>query len=177
VFSGRTLVTELTNRGVTAKSAAELVQQHPAETIQLKIEVFDWLVERQDKRVAKSPEGYLVKSIRDDYKAPNGFASKADREQQAEAIRQRQRTDAEKRRRKQEQEARERAERQAIDAHWESLTKEQQAELQARADAQTDPEQLAKETGPLKSLGKTIRRHAYIRQFLRDQGKLPPAEA
>ena len=51
---------------VTRTTAAELVKLHPAETIQAKIEVFDWLVEKQDKRLAKSPAGYLVKSITDD---------------------------------------------------------------------------------------------------------------
>ena len=38
-------------------------RKHPAETIQAKIDVFDWMMEKQDKRLAKSPAGYLVKSI------------------------------------------------------------------------------------------------------------------
>ena len=38
-----------------------------------KLEVFDWLTEKKDKRVAKSPAGYLVKSISEDYAAPKGF--------------------------------------------------------------------------------------------------------
>jgi hypothetical protein len=61
--------------------------------------------------------------------------------------------------------------------HWAALTPKQQAKLQAAADAQADPKQLASETGSLKSLGQTIRRHAYIRQLLQSQGKLPVAEA
>ena len=52
---------------MTKATAAELVQQHPAELIGQKIDVFDWLVYKQDKRLAKSPAGYLVKSIADDY--------------------------------------------------------------------------------------------------------------
>ena len=62
---------------MTKGTAEELVQQHPAEFIQPKIDVFDWLVEKQDKRVAKSPAGYLVKSISDDYAAPKGFVSES----------------------------------------------------------------------------------------------------
>ena len=68
------LVAELVSRGVTRATAAELVRQHPAERIQAKIDVFDWLTEKQDKRIAKSPAGYLVKSIADDYAAPKGFS-------------------------------------------------------------------------------------------------------
>ena len=79
------LVAELVKRGVTRATAAELVQQHPAETIQAKIDVFDWLVEKQDKRVAKSPAGYLVKSIANDYATPKGFASRAERQAREEA--------------------------------------------------------------------------------------------
>jgi hypothetical protein len=160
------LVAELTKRGVTAKSAAELVQQHPAEAIEAKLEVFDWLVEKQDKRVARSPEGYLVKSISDDYRAPKGFVSAAERRERAEARQARERLAAEDRRRRQGQDAREKAERQAVEAYWASLTPEQQAELQAAADAQADPASLAIEHGPLKRMGQMIRRHAYIRQLL-----------
>ena len=108
------------------------MQQHPAETIQVKIEVFDWLMEKQDKRVAKSPAGYLVKSINDDYAAPKGFVSKAERQQREEAQQAKERKAAEERRQTQEAEAREQAERKAITAYWESLTPEQQAELARR---------------------------------------------
>ena len=73
-------MTELVKRGVTKATAADLVQRHPAPLIEAKIEVFDWLVEKQDKRVAKSPAGYLVKSIADDYATPKGFISRAERQ-------------------------------------------------------------------------------------------------
>ena len=46
---------------------------------------------------------------------------------------------AEHRRRQQEEETRERDERKTIAAYWESLTPEQQAELQATADARLIP--------------------------------------
>ena len=70
-------MTELVKRGVTKATAADLVQRHPAPLIEAKIEVFDWLVEKQDKRLAKSPAGYLVKSLADDYATPKGFMSRA----------------------------------------------------------------------------------------------------
>lgn len=170
------LAAELINRGVTKTTALELMQRHPAEFIELKMDVFDWLTEKQDKRVAKSPAGYLVKSIDDDYAVPKGFLSKAGRQQQQEAQQAKERSAAEDRRRKQREGADQQKEKQAILDHWAGLTPEQQATLQAAADAQADPGELARETGPLKSLGQTIRRHDYIRQFLRSQQNVP-AEA
>jgi hypothetical protein len=69
------LVEALKVRGVGAKTAAELVEVHPASRIQTKIEVFDWLLRNEDKRVGKNPAGYLVASIRADYQAPGDFVS------------------------------------------------------------------------------------------------------
>ena len=78
---------ELHARGVTLATAVDLTREYPAERIKAKIEVFDWLVERKDKRVAKSPAGYLVKSIQVDYSPPKGFVSKEEeaRRKQAQA--------------------------------------------------------------------------------------------
>jgi hypothetical protein len=160
------LVTELVSRGVTKGTAEELAHQHPAEFIQLKLDVFDWLVEKQDKRIAQNPAGYLVKSISDDYAAPKGFISKAEQQQRQEARQAKERKIAEDRRRQQEQDGREKAERQAIEAYWASLTPEQQAELDAASLAKADAATVAMETGPLKRMGQTIRRHEYIRQLL-----------
>jgi hypothetical protein len=163
------LVTELTNRGVTKTTATELVQQYPTERIAQKIDVFDYLAEKQDKRIAKSPAGYLVKSIVDDYAAPKGFLSRADREQREQARKAREREAVEKRRQEQEQQERDQAEQKAVAAYWDSLSPEQQAQLQSEADAQADPETLALEKGPLKRLGRQIRRDEYIRQLLKSR--------
>jgi len=69
------LVEALKARGVTAKTAAGLVEAHPTSRIQTKIEVFDWLLRNEDKRVGKNPAGYLVASIRADYQAPSNFVA------------------------------------------------------------------------------------------------------
>ena len=68
------LVDVLRARGITAKMAAELVKTHPPARVRTKVEVFDWLIKNQDKRVGKNPAGYLVASIRSDYEAPGDFA-------------------------------------------------------------------------------------------------------
>jgi len=160
------LAAELVARGVTAKVAAELVERHPAETIQAKIEVFDWLAQKRDKRVAKSPAGYLVKSIADDYATPKGFVSLAQRQADAEAERAKEHQAAEDRRRRQAEDARDQAIRKSVNAYWEALTPQQQAELDAVIDAQADAGTLANEQGPLQGTFLRMRRHAYIRQLL-----------
>ena len=60
-------------RGITSKTAQELVETHSAGRIRTKIEVFDWLLRNEDKRVGKNPAGYLVASIRSDYQIPGDF--------------------------------------------------------------------------------------------------------
>jgi hypothetical protein len=134
------LVAELVNRGVTRTTAADLVRQYPAERIEAKLEVFDWLVEKQDKRVARSPAGYLVKSITDDYAAPKGFVPKAERQRREEARQAQEREKAEQRRRQREQEARDRALLEEVDAYLKRLTPAERKALEAEALAQADPE-------------------------------------
>ena len=67
------LIEALKVRGVTRKTAQELVDSHPPARIRTKMEVFDWLLRNADKRVGKNPAGYLVVSIRSDYQAPGDF--------------------------------------------------------------------------------------------------------
>jgi len=134
------LIGKLTVRGVTAKPAAELVRLHPAETIQAKVEVFDWLKEQNDRRIAKNPAGYLVKSITDDYAVPEGFLPRVERDRQAELTRQKRQGETEDRLRKQQEAAQEAVDRKAVDAHLKQLDAAQRAELEARALAATSPE-------------------------------------
>jgi hypothetical protein len=70
------LVEALKARGVTAKTAQELVEAHPPGRIRTKLEVFDWLVRNADRRVGKNPAGYLVASIRSDYRAPGDYPTR-----------------------------------------------------------------------------------------------------
>ena len=67
------LLEALKARGITARTAAELVASHTAVRVQTKIDVFDWLLKNEDKRVGKNPAGYLVASIRADYQPPGDF--------------------------------------------------------------------------------------------------------
>jgi plasmid replication initiation protein len=134
------LVTELIDRGVTAKTAAALIEQHPVELIEQQIDLFDWLISRQDKRLEKSPAGYLVKSIVDGYAVPKGYVSRAERQKREEAKQARERQAAEERRQKQQAEAREQAERDTVEAYIKQLTPAERAEHEAEALAQSSEE-------------------------------------
>lgn len=130
------LAAELARRGVSEAMAMELARQKPVELIEQQIEVFDWLQEKQDKKVAKNPAGYLVESIRTPnggYKVPKGFVSRAERERRAEVKREAERKAAEDRRLKQAEERRQQERRQQADDHWSKLTPTDQAQLQAQA--------------------------------------------
>ena len=71
-------------RGVASKTAQELVDAHPHGRIRTKIEVFDWLLRNEDKRVGKNPAGYLVASIRSDYKVPGDYLAQTSTTKQAD---------------------------------------------------------------------------------------------
>jgi tyrosyl-tRNA synthetase len=144
------------------------VDRYPAEFLESKIDVFDFLTEKQDKRIARSPAGYLVKSIENDYAAPKSYVSKAERQRREESRQAKERHAAQERRRQHEEDARQKEEQAAIVTYWESLTPQQQSELDEAAKAQADAETLALETGPFKRFSKQIRRDNYIRQLLKN---------
>jgi hypothetical protein len=165
--------TRLVERKVSKKTARELVFRFPSRLIEQQIDVFDWLVEKKDQRVQKSPAGYLVKSIEDKYELPQGFVAKAERERFQEAQEISRRQAAQIRFQEREQEARDQAEREAIDAYWQLLDPEAQARLQEVAQASADPELLILAQGPFRETGRRLCREAYIRTILRDQANQP----
>ena len=90
------MVNALKLRGITTKAAQELVEAHSPIRIRTKIEVFDWLIHNEDKRVGKNPAGYLVASIRSDYQTPGDYQSRP--AQSRSALQQTQRTHQDARR-------------------------------------------------------------------------------
>ena len=127
-------------RGVTGKAAADLVESHSAARIQTKIDVFDWLIKNEDKRVGKNPAGYLVASIKADYAAPGDFPnpdapppapSKSAMKAEAEAKRQGQaKAD------QQEQSARDRVRETELRASWDQLSEADRDAILAEVKAQ-----------------------------------------
>jgi Replication initiator protein A len=132
------LAQELINRGVTPITARELVMAFPAEAIVQKLEVFDWLIGKKDKRASKNPAGYLAKSIRDGFKPPEGFKSKAQVEAERLAAEKAEQELAARKLAARSKDAKELAEKAAVDAHLASLTQEQRAELEREAFAASE---------------------------------------
>ncbi|MEJ7637344.1 MAG: plasmid replication initiator TrfA [Singulisphaera sp.] len=134
------LETSLVARGMTPATAAELVAAFPKDHIEPRIEAFDWLLDKKDKRVSKNPGGFLADSIRKSYTAPKGFESKAESKRRVEAEREQRRQAEEARRRAEAQErAREEAEQARIRAYWEARSPSEQEALKAEALAETNP--------------------------------------
>lgn len=167
------LVTELIDRGVTKATAAELVQQYPAEAIAGKLEVFDWLVGEKDKRVAKNPAGYLVDSIRKAYATPTGFTPATERQQREEARQARARQEAEERHRKHEQEEAEQAQRLRVDSHLKQLSPDERRALEAEVLAQASPEAKANYASPHFAKFRDTLMLGLLREYL--GAKLTPA--
>lgn len=124
----------LTARGITPATAAELVAAHPEDSIRERIEVFDWLAGRMDRRISRNPGGYLAESIRKGYVAPKGFESTAGRARRlTEAEGRRREAEEAKRRAQEEQRTREEAQQARITAYWDSLPPGEQEKIRAEA--------------------------------------------
>ena len=66
-------ISELERRGVNKKAASEIAGRYAAEFIGEKVAFVDWLLAKGDKRVSKSPAGFLVAAIRDNYPPSKDF--------------------------------------------------------------------------------------------------------
>jgi hypothetical protein len=72
------LETALTTRGVSPATARALIGQYPPRQIQAQLEVFDWMLERQDRKLSRNPPGFLVSAIKGNYGPPRDFISAAE---------------------------------------------------------------------------------------------------
>jgi hypothetical protein len=122
------LKTALIDRGVTPSTSEETVSNFPSEQISNQLEVFDWLMSKQDSKVMRNPAGFLISSIKSEYLPPAGFVSqeeRARRDQEAAArkakAQERAEADAER------EKTRQQAKANAIDSYWSSLSEEERA--------------------------------------------------
>jgi hypothetical protein len=124
----------LIDRGVTPAAAAEIALAHPPDALAEKVEAFDWLVARQDKRVSRNPAGYLAESIRKDYAPPRGFESAAARDRRLAAEdAQRRKVEQARLAAEEAQRSRDEADRSRVDAHLASLSPAALARLREEA--------------------------------------------
>jgi hypothetical protein len=127
------LLRALVGRGVSRAKAEDLIHLHGPERIQQKLEIFDWMAERKDKRIGKNPAGWLVKAVEDDYTPPKGFESREARRAREDAQRERDRQAAEETRRRREEERRRVEDAKAVDAYLAGLTPQERARIEAEA--------------------------------------------
>ena len=133
------LIEALKTRGVTAKTAQELVEAHPPGRIRTKLEVFDWLLRNEDRRVGKNPAGYLVASIRSDYQAPGDYQARGDRGQAGRGRRpsgSRPLAQAQRRASEEVQDQRDKAREAKLRAAWERLTEAEREAIRAAVKAE-----------------------------------------
>ena len=70
------LLEALTDRGIHLSAAQDLIMGYDAEDIQKQLEVFDWLIGRNDARVSRTPAGFLISSIQEEYCPPKEFLNR-----------------------------------------------------------------------------------------------------
>ena len=157
-------------RGITAKTAAELVESHPLVRVRTKLEVFDWLVKNEDKRVGKNPAGYLVASIRSDYQDPDDYKAAKRSEAKTEAAK----VDAEnaKRQKRKNKDEQEKAKSRDIELRdrWEKLTEEAREAILETVKAENPG------IGRWKNMLEPLCL-ALLEKQLIEQGELTPAES
>jgi hypothetical protein len=71
----RTLVRELTKRGVWTDVAPDLASALPEQEIRRYLALHDWLLARNDRRIAKNPAGFLAACIANRFPLPRDFES------------------------------------------------------------------------------------------------------
>jgi hypothetical protein len=75
------LLVLLQDRHVKARSALKIVEAYPAERIKEKVEILDWLLQNSREKI-QNPPGFLKRMIEEDWPAPEGCVSEAERQQQ-----------------------------------------------------------------------------------------------
>lgn len=127
----------LVARGVTPSTALDTVEQYPAEQIQRQMEVFDWLMDRKDERIERSPAGYLISSIRSEYLPPREFKSRAERaDAEAKALERVRREEARLEQERIAQERKLQSRQEAVTEFWATMSPEERTQSESEAIAQ-----------------------------------------
>jgi Replication initiator protein A len=167
------LLKALVERGVTRSKAEDLIRQHAPERIQQKIEIFDWMADRKDKRIEKSPAGWIVKAIEDDYAIPKGFESKEARQAREEAQRERDRRLAGDVQRRREEQKRQAEEAEAVEAYLARLTPSERVSLEAEAFANSPEDVRRNLESPELALLRGSLQRMWVRSYVAEKIKQP----
>jgi hypothetical protein len=170
---------ELIDRGVSPKTAQELVAVFPEERIRVQIEQTDWL-KKTGRRKIVDRGAFLTKAIRDDYVRPEGFVSAAEKAERQRAANERRKQEAAEAKRKRDRERQLAEERTKVQEYWDGLSGSEKEALKEEALAASDPEnvriyeQTRRAGGPMaESLFRLGIRNPHIRRKL----GLPPEDS
>lgn len=134
---GASLAQTLIDRGVTAKTADELVATYSAEAIERQIDVLQWMQERPAGEEVQNPPAWLTAAIRGDYAPPTGYLPKAEREfrreTSAKAKARLQREEADKHQKAREERENEQARRDHINKYLDAMTETERQSFEMQA--------------------------------------------
>ena len=131
----------------------------------------------KDKRIGKSPAGWLVKAIEDDYAIPKGFENKETRQAREEAQQGAGPPGSRRVQRRREDQKRQAEEAKAVDAYLARLTPDDRAILEAEAIA-SSPEDVRRnmEDPALGSLRNSLQKmclRTYIAEKIKQESPAP----
>lgn len=163
------LVQALVERGITPSTAQLTVASFPANRIQAQLEVFDWLVTRNNPRVSRNPPGFLIASIKAEYAPPRDYVSRQEQQTRETQIAERKRHAEERAiQRAAKEQAQQSAREGAIQKFWQSLSDEerQRMETDALSEASTLQRQLIEHGGSLAGAARKTVFDAYALRIL-----------
>ena len=142
----------LVERGVTRKTAVELTNEFGVAAIEAKIDVLDWMLQRETGE-PRNPAGFLIESIRNDYAPPSNYQTQEQR-QKVEKKKARRKAEVEdQRQRLRQQEQEEQARREHIKSVRSGLSA---SELQSlKQDAITGADETGQATLQSRQFGET----------------------
>jgi Replication initiator protein A len=154
----RGLIEALIARGVTASTASATVASTPANKITAQLEVFDWLMAQPESKRPKNPPGFLVESIKGEYRAPANFVSQVDQaKRQADAAERKRKAEEKARAEQQREEQKRVAKENAVQNFWHSHSDETRRRMEEEA-METATEQQLRVINKGGPLAKTLRK-------------------
>jgi hypothetical protein len=170
------LAKELTIRGLNRKTAQLLVAQTDEAKIREKIALFDWLVSKSDRRIARSPAGFLYRAISDDFALPDDYRGTLGRNGQSSGrvIELNRRSPGQAVRRPRptasSSEGLKASEREAIERYWAALPQAEQERIEKELVAKAPPFQREQYLDGQKERGVLFRafRQAMIDKYVRE---------
>jgi plasmid replication initiation protein len=124
------LLGRLVSFGVSRNKALELIEMSPQELIEEKLEIAEWLKQKNDARVSKNAAGYLIRSIEDAFSVPTDFQTVKEKEElERRALEEKRVGKAREKKRTERQRQREERQEALIAEFWAEVSEERKEEI------------------------------------------------